>query len=577
MRILFIDPEDSPVRGPWSRQKWDLIVDLGKSSQFSEEAWSRRYGCRILRRDSFGQDISDPRQARQNCASGRQRLVDQEGIDWWDLVSLLVVPEVLLAIVFERMVSEIPHGECRATRRSASVRIMEALLGRSISTFEPGGLLRRARRARHYIELLGRFSRAQFAEIFLDKYDSAYRWRSRFAERKARCESPVILIPSAYGNVSRMAYAYARLLPAQRFLMIATRASAKSCVAPANVEIRDLAAYAKVEPEPAELRSLLSRWLELKNQLADFPFWQVLIESGVLDPFPTWIRDGLYVRDAWCEVLEREPVQGVLCGDDSNLYTRLPVVLARARSLPTLDFHHGAMDGRYVMKELVSDLYLAKNDMEVDYLVHVCNLPEERIVIGAPPEVPLPHDSQSGRGTAIVFFSEPYEVAGMRTKEVYREILPFICRVARENGRRVVVKLHPFESRSQRRRILREVLAKEDECITSVVDGPLTSEVLEKAWCGLTVESTTVIDCVRAGICCFLCRWLSLSPYGYAVQYARFGIGEELQNAQQILEIPERLQRFRAESIRQRSSMVDGAQLQHWLTAPEYAKLRSVS
>ena len=68
------------------------------------------------------------------------------------------------------------------------------------------------------------------------------------------------------------------------------------------------------------------------------PELRVLVQAGVLDPFPGWIRDGLSARDAWREVLEREPVGGVLCGDDSNLYTRLPVLLAVRRKITDRGF-----------------------------------------------------------------------------------------------------------------------------------------------------------------------------------------------------------------------------------------------
>ncbi len=52
MRVLLVQPEDSPERGPWSGRQWDLIVDLGKSSAFSEERWGRQFGCPVVRRTS---------------------------------------------------------------------------------------------------------------------------------------------------------------------------------------------------------------------------------------------------------------------------------------------------------------------------------------------------------------------------------------------------------------------------------------------------------------------------------------------------------------------------------------------
>ena len=95
---------------------------------------------------------------------------------------------------------------------------MLALVLRSpAQTFGRSGLARSAARAMHYAGLVRRFSAAQFKEIFLDKYDAGYQWRSRFASRQQRCAEPVVLLPSAYGNVSRMAAAYARLLPEQAF------------------------------------------------------------------------------------------------------------------------------------------------------------------------------------------------------------------------------------------------------------------------------------------------------------------------------------------------------------------------
>ena len=73
----------------------------------------------------------------------------------------------------------------------------------------------------------------------------------------------------------------------------------------------------------------------------------------------------------------------VMCGDDSNPSTRLPVMLGRQQSIPTLDFHHGAMDGRFILKQLSSDLYLAKGEMERDYLLKICGLPADRVSPGS--------------------------------------------------------------------------------------------------------------------------------------------------------------------------------------------------
>ena len=443
-----------------------------------------------------------------------------------------------------------------------------------VRNFRPSHLARSASRAAHLAGIIRQFSASQIKQILLDKYDSGYQWRSRFTARQSRCVEGVVLLPSAYENVSRMAAAYVRLLPQQPFLMVATRQSAKEFAPPSNMQVRDLAAYAKANPTTSEVTSLIDRWMKLRAGLQTSPELRVLMQAAVLDSFPAWIRNGLSARNAWREVFEREPVSGVLCGDDSNPYTRLPVLLAAQRKLRTVDFHHGALDGMYVLKELPSDLYLAKNEMERDYLTRVCDLPAEKVVIGAPPTVNIRSGIGGNRNrSSVILFSEPFEVTGMRAAEVFRELLPPLCHLARENGCRVLIKLHPFESLWQRRKVVQNVLLPEDRRLVTVVDGPLTTDLMSQAWFGITVESTTVIDCLKNGICCFLCSWLAHSPYEYAQQYARFGVGEVLEKAQQFMEIPSRLTEFlrRPAMKLDLSATVDPAMLHRWLTKFEDA------
>ena len=199
-------------------------------------------------------------------------------------------------------------------------------------------LVRSSARVMRYAGLLRRFAPWQIKEIFFDKFDSGYKWRSRFAPLPRKCTEQVVLLPSAYRNVSLMAAEYARLLPKQKFLMVATRQNAKQFTPPANVEVCDLAAYAKADPPGEEIASLHERWKMLRRDLDAIPELEVLSRAGELDLILDWIRDGVVARNAWREVIESEPVCGVLCGDDSNRYTRLPVLLARRRNLPTADF-----------------------------------------------------------------------------------------------------------------------------------------------------------------------------------------------------------------------------------------------
>jgi hypothetical protein len=588
MRVLLVHPEDSPRTGLWTREHWDLLIDLGRTSQFSVEDWEKQYGCPVLRVDYFRKGIADAKQVRELFSTGLGRLLDEEGVDWWDLISLLLVPDALDALALKRAAAEIdPSAELCATRLSRPINFLGVLLGRPIRSLEPGGLARSVARARHYAEIAYRFPPGQIKEIIFDKYDSGYQWRSRFGRSASPCAEPVVLVPSAYGNVSRMAAAYAQLLPRQKFLVVATRHSGQNFVPPANMVVRDLASYAKAEADSMEIAFLLERWASLKSEFRSSTEMEVLSRAGVFNPVPGWIGDGIAARNAWREVLESEPVIGVLCGDDSNRYTRLPVLLAAKRKIPTVDFHHGAFDGRYLFKSLPCDVYLAKNEMERDYLLRVCGLPAERIAIGAPAPgfVRRANTSKPQQRTSAIFFSEPYEVAGMRAEEVYRELLPPLCRMVREQGRDLIIKLHPFESRAQRCKLVREILSPkilnaENRALVTVIEGPLTEELMSQAWFGITVESTSVVDCVQNGIRCFLCGWLTLFPYEYVEQYVRFGVGEILEHTEQIAEIPRWLTDEKMNPLT-RSTLatgVDPAKLQEWLTARyEPSGIRSVS
>ena len=583
MRVLLLHPEDSPQRGPWAAQRWDLLVDLGKSSRYWEEAQTKRCGCPVMRADCFRKGLEDAKQVREILSAGRGHLIDAEGIDWWDLTCLEFIAGLLTVLAFRRVSAEIPaSAELWSTRPGWPSNIFALMPGRSLRSFGVGRLARLATGAGHYAGLFRRFPVTQIKQIFLDKYDSGYQWRSRFTPRKEIRLEPVVIIPTAYGNVSRMAAAYAQLLPQQPFLMIATRQSAKQLTPSSNVEVRDLAAYAKGDFPTAEISELLEHWAKLREELCSSPELQLLLRGGLLDPVRGWLRDGVCARNAWRDVLEREPVSGVLCGDDSNLFTRVPVLLAARRKIQTVDFHHGAFDGRYLYKDLPSDVYMAKNEMERDYLLRVCSLPAGKVVIAAPKAVRSSTEIRRdrARGRTVILFSEPYEAVGMRGDQVYRELVPGLLQLARENGCRLVIKLHPFESLASRRRLVRDILGPGDLDLVSVLDGPLTNDLISQAWCGITVESTTVMDCWENGVCCFLCGWLMLSPFDYVQQYARFGVGEVLHSPEQISEVPARLAKFynRPEPALFNTA-ADPAMLQRWLTSrvPEPDGARSAS
>jgi capsule polysaccharide modification protein KpsS len=140
-----------------------------------------------------------------------------------------------------------------------------------------------------------------------------------------------------------------------------------------------------------------------------------------------------------------------------------------------------------------------------------------------------------------VFFTEPYETDFWRVEAIYREVLPRLCAAARGSGKTVVLKLHPFESARQRRRLVARTLSADDRKLVSVTDAPLSREILQKTWCAVTVESTVAFECASVGIPVLLCGWLRHAYAGYAPQYVRFGVGRMLESPDELLRIPDML------------------------------------
>src|SRR5206468_2038752 len=173
-----------------------------------------------------------------------------------------------------------------------------------------------------------------------------------------------------------------------------------------------------------------------------------------------------------------------------NPYSRLPLILAKSRGIPALACHHGALDSRMAIKEQHADFYLAKSDMERDYLLRVCRVSTKRVVSVSP------DCSQSTKASGItteapgwlVFFTEPYHALGWRTGEVYRDLLPRLVALARTCGLQLVFKLHPFESAKGHRRILRRYLGRETSRAIRVIDGRAPPEMWQQATCALTVQ-----------------------------------------------------------------------------------------
>lgn len=558
MRALLLHPEDDATRGPWSQQHWDQIFDLGVAGAPAYERWSQELNCPV---EPSGK-ISDGDFARMRDAldCGLGLLIDDHGLDWWALLALDFHQKLEQIAVLKKLLADVPMGvHWFATRPCFQANVLEIMSGSAVRSFANGNV---ARRARHYLRTAVRLSPAQVLQILGDKYDAGYRLRRHFAPAPKIRPRPVVLLPSAYVNVSRTELQYADMLPDTDFLLVTTRKSGWVDRPPKNVTMEKLASYALPRRNEIEINSLLDRWAQLKRSLMSQPLMSVLFRTGELECMPKMLRTGLLVRDAWLQVFEKQNISSVLCADDGNRFTQLPLLIAAKRGVPAIACHHGALDGRHRIRPRQDYAFLAKGRMERDYMVRECGVPPERVEVGAGPR-PRPRPSSTRR--SIIFFSEPYEVAGGRGGEFYAQILPPLSDVAQSLQCDLIVKLHPFESERQRNELVKSALSLEQRKRARIVSGALTDELLGDALCAVTILSTIAVECTLRGIPVFLCEWLDYSHYGYLQQFAKFGAGAAIQSAEELRRIPARLSNLPAMQMDDLSSPIPPERLRSLL------------
>ncbi len=557
MKILLLHPDDSADTGPWAETRWDWAVDLGWSGRHAYTEQSERLGFRV----SSIHELLDHEQhrfrLRELLALGQDRIVDSDSIDWWEAFSVAPQSQLEQIMRLSALAEQIPenehNAEIAATRPHYGVRVLSLLLRRKIKTFLQGR--ESGSRIRRYLNAAFALRPAQLAEIAFDKWDGDFQLRRYFVRSRPPSSEPIILLPSSYVNVSRAQLAYARMLPHRRFLFVVTRRNGRLPTLPSNIEIRSLASYSlpSLPATEDEYRRLLTAWNDLQNdQFAGNRILRIARDSGVLAGFPRFLKRGLRIRDAWREVFATEPVTAVLSADEYNPYTRLPTLLARSRKLRAVFCDHGALNVSYAIRRPVSDVYLAKGEMARDYWVNRCGLAADKVVIGGAAQTHNPpsaavlaaKDDQTKRDW-IVFYSEAYELWSARSQTFYTELLPELCDLARKTSRKVVVKLHPFESRRVRKAMIETVLSRDQQSVVEIREGPITSDLFQRAWCSFTVESSVAVESTANGVPCFLCRWFDASWTGYGEQFAKFSAGYPLDSPKAIRDIPRLLEQFR--------------------------------
>jgi hypothetical protein len=541
MKILLVHPDDSGGAG--TETAWNRIVDLGWSGRYFYSQQAVRFGCPVL----SIYDLLDHEQhrcrLRELLSVGLDQLVDSESIDWWDAFSGPFYQQIEQLMLLSVLAEQVPDGaEIFATRPHFVTRALSLLLRRKIRILSPSRKARFGMGTGRFLKKISALRPSQMTEVVFDKWDPDYRLRRLISPRLSKSTTRAVLLPSAYVNVSRAQLAYARMLPHRRFLLVVTRTSGRRVALPANVELRALASYAPgvLPPTESEHVHLLKKWKQLQNdRFVPNRVLGLATTLHMFDKFSSFLKIGLRVRDAWRAVIAKEPIGAVLSADENNPFTRLPIVLARSRKLRTVFCDHGALNMSFGIRRECSEIYLASGDMAKDYMITWCGLPAEKIMVGGPQQASgsVPSAVREHRDW-IVFFSEAYEISSARTQTLYSELLPELCSLARQTNRKVVVKLHPFESLRGRKALIDKTLSVEESALVEIREGPMTPDLFERAWFSVTVESSVAVESTMNGVPCFLCGWFDASWYGYGKQYAKYSAGYRLDSPESIRQIP---------------------------------------
>jgi hypothetical protein len=543
MRCLLLHREDDPLSPECLSRPWDRVIDLGVSSPHTYEAWGKALACTVEPCPKL--DADDFAKLKMVFRCGLGLLVDQYGLDWWDLLSIHWLDQFEQGILLQKVLETFrADDEVFVSCSGTQSHLFKSLVPGTIQFLDLGHGPRFGGRFRK----LSRFTLRQSLAILADKYDGSYRLRRLIAPRREADGTPVVLLPSAYENATQMAFYHAASVPDLRFLLVAVRQSGWGGAAPANVSKAHLASYARTGCDKGEIGELLPAWDRLRSRLSDQREIGKLLASTRFDSLPVRLQEGLSVRDSWLNVFAKENISSVLTADERNPYTRIPLLLAQKRGIPTIACHHGAMDGRYRYSDICADRFLAKGQMELDYLVNTGSVSEEKVFVAAPPRNPAA-SLKSGIQHVIVFFSEPYEALGCRAPDVFAELIPPLISLAAEHGCQLMIKLHPFESLRERKKMVRRVIQPSQRDLLRFVAGPISKDLMQDALFCITVSSTAAVDSAMEGVPSFLCTWLDRSGYGYSDQFIKFGVAEPLGCVEDVQNIPTLLKRPRTAKL----------------------------
>src|SRR5438105_1258805 len=137
MRILLLHPGDHPFSGAWADASWDLIVDLGFCSPAVYADWSARAKTSVISLHQFAGGRDSYSWVNHVLESGRGRLLDRVGLDWWEIISVIKYQQLQGLYLLRCLSAEIGSGsvDCFATRPHTYADLLPHVFGCAVKYF----------------------------------------------------------------------------------------------------------------------------------------------------------------------------------------------------------------------------------------------------------------------------------------------------------------------------------------------------------------------------------------------------------------------------------------------------------
>ena len=277
MQALLLHPDDD-FHGSWTRQHWHSVIDLGRAPKSFYDERSAALGCPVFSIFDLAVEVEDLQVWRHllqtrhgtGCGPVRHRLVGRDQC----VAAAGIAGCPARASLAEKLKG---FSTLAASRPSLTAEALRVQLGIPLQVLHRGlrkrlvhGVLRRG-------SAMANLSFEQLRQVVYDKYDPHYRWRRKLAPaRLSKVGSePVVLLPSAYSNVTKTAFSYAAILPEQKFLLVLARESGAVSPAPVNVQPVHLAGFAAKDCDREELKNLEGRWQQMEQSLREHPAFRL--------------------------------------------------------------------------------------------------------------------------------------------------------------------------------------------------------------------------------------------------------------------------------------------------------------